>query len=79
MAEHHKKRSKNFQPVKRPGALTKKAESAGESVQEFAKEHYNSPGRLGKQARFAEIAKKWHHGGHKGGKKRHSKVSRKRG
>lgn len=58
-----KKKTPNFQPVKRPGALTAKAKRAGESVQKFASEHYNSPGRLGKEARFAKIAKKWHHKG----------------
>lgn len=49
-----------FQPVKRPGALTKKAKAAGEGVQQFAKEHYKDKGLTGKQARFARIAKtKW--------------------
>ncbi len=71
-----KKSKKSFKPVKRPGALTRKAHAAGESVSEFAKEHYNSPGLTGKQARFAEIAKKWHHGGHK---KSHKRGGRKRG
>jgi hypothetical protein len=48
--------------IKRPGALTKKAKSAGEGTQEFAKAHYHSKGLVGKEARFAVIAKKWHHG-----------------
>ncbi|HET9870829.1 MAG TPA: hypothetical protein VFR02_10085 [bacterium] len=51
-----------FHPVKRPGALTKKADAAGESVQEFASQHYNDSGLTGQQARFAKIAKSWHHG-----------------
>jgi hypothetical protein len=59
------KKTKGFKPVKRPGALTRKAKAAGESVSEFAKSHEHSPGLTGKQARFAEIAKKWHHGGKK--------------
>ena len=54
----------DFHPVKRPGALTKKANAAGESVQNFASEHYHDSGLTGEQARFAKIAKKWHHGGH---------------
>lgn len=56
------KKTPNFQPVKRPGALTAKAKSAGEGVQEFASEHYHDSGLTGKEARFAKIAKKWHHG-----------------
>lgn len=54
-----------FQPVKRPGALTKKANAAGEGVQEFASEHYDDKGLTGKEARFAKIAKKWNHKGSK--------------
>jgi len=51
---------KKFKPVKRPGALTKKAKAAGEGVQEFAHKHYHDPGLTGKEARFAVIAKnKW--------------------
>ncbi len=56
---------KGFHPVKRPGALTRKAKRKGESVQKFASENYNKPGLLGKQARFAKIARSWHHGGKK--------------
>jgi hypothetical protein len=55
----------SFHPVKRPGALTKKAHAAGEGVQEFARSHEHSAGLTGQQARFAEIAKTWHHGGRK--------------
>jgi hypothetical protein len=51
-----------FKPVKRPGALTKKAKAAGEGVQKFAAEHYKDKGLTGKQARFAKIAKSWHKG-----------------
>lgn len=54
--------AKKFKPVKRPGALTRKAKKAGEGVQEFARENYHAKGILGKEARFAEIAKNWKHG-----------------
>lgn len=56
---------KNFQPVKRPGALTRKANRAGESVQKFARQHYHSGGLTGQQARFAVNARKWKHTGRK--------------
>lgn len=56
---------KKFSPVKRPGALTRKAKAAGESVQRFAREHYHDSGLTGRQARFAVIARKWHHRGRK--------------
>lgn len=39
--------------VKRPGALKRKAKAAGESTQEFAREHAKDKGRTGKQARLA--------------------------
>lgn len=52
-----------FHPVKRPGAATRKAEREGLSVQEWATRHYHDSGRTGKEARFAKIARKWHHGG----------------
>ena len=42
--------------VKRPGALTKKAEAAGESPMAFAESHAHAPGLTGQQARFALIA-----------------------
>ena len=72
---HHKFKKGEFRPVKRPGALTRKAKRAGESVREFAREHAHSPGRLGKQARFALIARKWHHGGKK---RHHSRTTERR-
>lgn len=40
-------------PGFRKGALTAKAHAAGESPMAFARAHYNSPGRLGKESRFA--------------------------
>jgi hypothetical protein len=50
-----------FHPVKRPGALTRKARAAGESVDRFARQHYRDKGLTGRQARFAVTVKKWHH------------------
>ncbi len=35
------------------GAFTAKAKRAGKSVQEYAREKENAPGKLGKQARLA--------------------------
>jgi hypothetical protein len=63
-------RKSSFRPVKRPGALTRKAKRAGESVREFAREHYHDSGKTGEQARFAVIARKWKH---RGSKKRTTK------
>lgn len=63
---------KKFQPVKRPGALTRKAKRAGESVREFAREHKHSGGLTGEQARFALVARKWN----KGKRKRHRSARR---
>lgn len=53
---------KNFRPVKRPGALTRKAKRSGMSNKAYARKHYNDKGLTGEQARFAVIARKWHHG-----------------
>ena len=39
--------------IKRPGALTRKAKSAGESPMQFAREHAHSKGLTGQQSRFA--------------------------
>jgi len=36
------------------GQFRRKAEAAGETTREFAKEHENFPGKLGRQARLAE-------------------------
>lgn len=44
--------------VKRPGALTKKANAAGESPMGFARKNYHAKGRTGEQARFAVNAQK---------------------
>ncbi len=40
--------------IKRPGALTRKADAAGESVPEFAQEHEHDSSLTGNQARFYE-------------------------
>lgn len=40
------------------GSFTKKAQKAGESVQEYANEKADAPGKLGKQARLAKTFKK---------------------
>lgn len=45
------------------GQFKAKAERAGESTAEFAKEHEHSPGKLGRQARLAEMG--MHHGAKK--------------
>lgn len=39
--------------IKHPGALTAKAKAAGESTQQFAKQHAGDKGTTGKQARLA--------------------------
>ena len=44
--------------VKRPGALTAKAERAGMSVQAYAQKHKHDSGVTGEEARFAVTAKK---------------------
>lgn len=41
---------------KHPGLFKKKAEAAGETTREFAREHAHDKGKLGKEARFAENA-----------------------
>lgn len=45
-------------PKKNKGLFTKKAKKAGKTVAEYAKEKKNSPGKLGKEARFAATATK---------------------
>jgi hypothetical protein len=57
-----KKRTKNFQPVKRPGAATRAAKREGMSLSKWEQKHKNDPGRIGKEARFPLIAKKWNKG-----------------
>lgn len=47
------------------GQFKAKAEAAGKSTREFAKEHENDSGKLGKQARLAETLMSMHHGKHK--------------
>ena len=66
-----KKRKKNFQPVKHPGAATAAAKREGLSLHKWEEKHKNDPGKAGKRARFPMIAAKWNHGGKKT-KKKHS-------
>lgn len=40
--------------IKRPGALTRKAKGAGESIKEFARAHQHDSGVTGDEARFYE-------------------------
>jgi len=47
--------------IKHPGALTKKAQSAGMSTSAFAKKHAHDSGTTGKQARLAQTLSKMHH------------------
>jgi hypothetical protein len=48
--------------IKHPGAFRKKAEAAGETTREFAKEHEHDSGKTGQQARLAETLMGMHHG-----------------
>lgn len=57
------RRRKNFKPVKRPGAATRAAKREGISLSAWEQKHKHDPGRVGREARFPLIAKKWHHGG----------------
>lgn len=43
--------------IKRPGAFTKKAKSAGKSVGAMAQAHKHDSGRTGQQARLALVLK----------------------
>lgn len=45
-------------PKSRKGLFTAKAKKAGKSVAAYAQAKASAPGRLGKEARFALIAKK---------------------
>lgn len=47
------------------GQFRRKAEAAGKSTAEFAKEKASAPGLLGKQARLAETLMGLSHGGSK--------------
>jgi len=78
---HRKRKPKGkFQPVKHPGAATRKAKAEGLSLSAWEQKHKNDPGQTGKQARFPLIAKKWHHGGKNAVKRGTGKrVARKRG
>lgn len=60
-----RERQKNFKPVKRPGAATRKAKAEGLSLSAWEQKHKHDPGTTGKEARFPLIAKKWNHKGKK--------------
>lgn len=47
--------------VKHPGALTRKAHKAGQSVSEYAHKHDEGNSRTAKQARLAETFAKMRH------------------
>lgn len=47
--------------ISHPGALTKKAEAAGESPMGYAREHQHDSGTTGKQARLALTLRKMSH------------------
>jgi hypothetical protein len=54
---------------KHKGLFKKKAEDAGESTAEYAKNEYDAPGALGKEARLASTLMGMHKGKKKGLKK----------
>jgi hypothetical protein len=47
--------------IKRPGALTRKAKAAGETVAEFSQKHKHDSGRTGDQSRLAITMRKFKH------------------
>lgn len=47
--------------IKHPGAFTKQAHAAGESVSEFAREKAHAPGKTGQRARLALVLKGLRH------------------
>ena len=46
--------------IKHPGEFSSKAERAGKSTREYAKEHEHDSGKLGRQARLAQTLMKMH-------------------
>lgn len=59
MADTPKKKKKWIQKADlKEGAFTAKAKAAGKSVQAYAREKKDAPGKLGKQARLAETFSK---------------------
>lgn len=46
--------------IKHPGALTKKADKAGETPSQFASKHKGDSGKTGKQSRLAIVLKGLH-------------------
>lgn len=61
--------AEKFRPVKRPGALTRKARAAGMSLSEYARTHGGpGSGRTGRQIAFYKAQKKWHRGKRRSGR-----------
>jgi len=60
MKSHHRSEKwiQKAVPASHRGIFTAKAKAAGKSVAEYAKEKAHAPGKLGKEARFAERAQK---------------------
>lgn len=56
MAEKPKKSKWIKAGDKHPGLFAEKAKRAGETTREYAKQEAHAPGKLGKEARFAENA-----------------------
>ncbi len=65
--------AKEAVPENRKGVFREKAEKAGKSTSEFAKEHRDSPGKLGKEARLAETFSKMRKHGKKKTRRTHSR------
>lgn len=65
MAEAKKRRWIKAATKGAHGQLKAKAEKAGETTREFAREKEHAPGKLGKEARLAETLMGLDHGGSK--------------
>lgn len=55
--------------IEHPGALTKKAKTAGETVAEFSESTKGKSAKTKKQIALAKTLKSFHHKGHKKGGK----------
>jgi len=70
-----KKKSKWIKgAIKHPGAFKKKAEKAGQSTREFAREHEHDGGRVGRQARLAETLMSMRKGKKEGGERKRPSI-----
>lgn len=61
MADKPKKKWIKAATANAHGQFRAKAEAAGETTREFAKEKEDAPGKLGKEARLAETLMGMHH------------------